>query len=380
MRKAGFLPYFRPLVGEEEIKEVIDTLKSGWLSTGPKTAKFEELIARYTGAKETICVNSCTAALHLSLIAMGIGSGDEVITSSFTFAATGNVIVHVGARPVFVDIKRDTYNIDPEKIEEAVTPQTKAIMPVHYAGQPCNMEAIMAIAQKYNLCIIEDAAHAIGAKYQGRKVGTIGDATCFSFYATKNMTTGEGGAITTDDTKLANGLRVLRLHGISKDAWKRYLDKGSWYYEIEDCGWKYNMADIEAALGIAQLKKLDGFIETRRKYVKIYNEEFDKVKGIITPHEEPDVKHVYHLYPMLLEKFDRDEFIQRMAEKEIGCSVHFIPLHLHPFYRDKFGFQKGAFPNAEWVYQREVSLPLYPMMSEDDVWRVIGAVKEILQA
>ena len=380
MRKAEFLPYFQPLIGAEEIKEVADTLKSGWLSTGPKTIEFEELIARYTSAKETICVNSCTAALHLSLIAMGIGSGDEVITSPFTFAATGNVIVHTGAVPVFVDIKRDTYNIDPEKIKEAITPRSKAIIPVHYAGQPCDMEAIMEIAREHDLYVIEDAAHAIGAEYQGRKVGTIGDATCFSFYVTKNMTTGEGGAITTDDNKLANRFRVLRLHGISKDAWKRYLATGSWYYEIEDCGWKYNMGDIEAALGIAQLKKLDRFIETRRKYVKIYNEEFDKIEGIITPHEEPDVKHVYHLYPMLLEKFDRNEFIQRMTEKGIGCSVHFIPLHLHPFYRDKFGFKNGDFPNAEWVYEKEVSLPLYPKMSEDDVWRVIGAVKEILQA
>lgn len=374
-----FLPYFQPLIDEQEIKEVVDTLKSGWLSTGPKTAKFEELITKYTGAKEAVAVNSCTAALHLSLIGLGIGSGDEVITTPFTFAATGNVIIHVGAKPVFVDIKRDTYNIDPEKIEEAVTPQTKAIMPVHYGGQPCDMEAIMGIAQKHNLYVIEDAAHAIGAEYQGRKVGTIGDAICFSFYATKNITTGEGGAITTDDNKLANRFRVLRLHGISKDAWERYLAAGSWYYEIEDCGWKYNMADIEAALGIAQLKKLDRFIETRRKYVKIYNEEFCKIEGIITPYERPDVKHAYQLYPILLEKFDRNEFIQTMRGKGIGCSVHFIPLHLHPFYRDKFGFRNGDFPNAEWVYEREASLPLYPKMSEDDVWRVITAAREILQ-
>ena len=377
--KAGFLPYFQPLIGEEEIEEVMDTLKSGWLSMGPKTVKFEELIAEYTGAKEAIAVSSCTAALHVSLITLGIGKGDEVITTPFTFAATGNVVIHVGAKPVFVDIKRDTYNIDPEKIEEAVTRQTKAIMPVHYAGQACDMEAITEIAQRHDLYVIEDAAHAIGAEYQGRKVGTISDTTCFSFYATKNITTGEGGAITTSDGKLAEKLRVLRLHGISKDAWKRYLAEVSWYYEIQDCGWKYNMSDIQAALGIPQLKKLDGFIETRRKYAKIYNEEFGKIEGIITPYEKPGVKHVYHLYPILLEAFDRDEFIERMAKKGIGCSVHFIPLHLHPFYRDRFGFEKGDFPNAKWVYEREASLPLYPRMSEEDVWLVIDAVKEILQ-
>jgi dTDP-4-amino-4,6-dideoxygalactose transaminase len=241
------------------------------------------------------------------------------------------------------------------------------------------MEAIMRIAQGHNLYVIEDAAHAIGAEYQGRKIGVFGDTTCFSFYATKNMTTGEGGAITVADDKLADKLRVLRLHGISKDAWTRYSAMGSWYYEIEECGWKYNMTDIQAALGIPQLKKLDEFIETRRKYARIYNEEFNKLEGITTPYEKPGVKHTYHLYPILLEKFNRSEFIQRMSEKGIGCSVHFIPLHLHPFYRDKFGFERGAFPNAEWVYEREVSLPLYPKMGEEDVWRIIDAVKEILQ-
>jgi UDP-4-amino-4,6-dideoxy-N-acetyl-beta-L-altrosamine transaminase len=378
MDREEFLPYCLPFLDEEDIKEEIDTLKSGWLSTGPKTMKFEELIAEYTGTKHAIAVNSCTAALHLSLIALGVGPGDEVITTPFTFASTGNVIVHVGAKPVFVDIEKDTYNIDPEKIKEAITPQTKAIMPVHYAGQPCDMEAIMRIAQKHNLYVIEDAAHAIGAEYQRKKVGTIGDVTCFSFYATKNMTTGEGGAITTNDNKMADRFRLLRLHGISKDAWKRYSAAGHWYYEIEECGWKYNMADIQAALGIHQLKKLDRFIETRRKFVKIYNEEFGKLEGIITPHEKPDVKHVYHLYPILLDAFSRDEFIEMMAEKGIGCSVHFIPLHLHPFYKKRFGFKKSAFPNAEWVYEREVSLPLYPKMSVEDVWRVINAVKEII--
>ena len=380
MKRKEFLPYNQPLIGDEEIQEEMDTLNSGWLSTGPKTMRFEEQIAEYTAAKHAIALNSCTAALHLSLASLGIGKGDEVITTPFTFAATGNMIIHVGAKPVLVDIKRDTYNINPEKIEEAITPQTKAIIPVHYAGQPCDMEAITEIAQENSLYVIEDAAHAIGAEYRGRKIGTLSHATCFSFYATKNMTTGEGGAITTNDDKLADKLRALRFYGISEDVWKRHSSTGSWYYEIKDCGWKYNMADIQAALGIPQLKKLNKFIETRRRYAKIYNEEFPKLGGIITPYEGTDVKHVYHLYPILLQKFDRNEFIERMREEGIGCSVHYIPLHLHPFYRERFGFKKGDFPNAEWVYEREVSLPLYPKMREEDLWRVINAVKDILRS
>jgi UDP-4-amino-4,6-dideoxy-N-acetyl-beta-L-altrosamine transaminase len=378
VRRAEFLPYCQPLTGDEEVEELIDTLKSGWLSTGPKTIKLEGLLREYVGAKEAVCVNSCTAALHLSLIALDIGPGDEVITSPFTFASSANVIIHVGAKPVFMDIRKDTYNIDPGKIEAAITPRTKAIMPVHYAGQPCDMETIIRIARKHNICVIEDAAHAIGAEYQGKKVGTMSDATCFSFYATKNMTTGEGGAITTNDSELADRCRVQRLHGIDKDAWKRYSAEGSWYYEVKECGWKYNMSDIQAALGIPQLKKLDSFIETRRKYAQIYSKEFSKLEGVITPYESPEVKHVYHLYPMLLKEYNRDEFIEKMMAAGIGCSVHFIPLHLQPFYKEKFDFTKGAFPNAEWVYEREVSLPLYPKMSEDDVWRVITTVNKIL--
>ena len=376
--KKQFLPYYQPLIGEEEIKEVVDTLKSGWLTMGPKTIEFEKLIGEYTRAKNAIAVHSCTAALHLSLIALGIGEGDEVITTPYTFASTGNVIVHTGAKPVFVDTERETYNIDPEKIEEAVTPMTKVIIPVHYAGQPCDMKAIMEIARDNDLFVIEDAAHAIGAKYENKKIGTFSTTTCFSFYATKNMTTGEGGAITTNDDELAEKLRILRLHGISKDAWKRYSEKGSWYYEIEECGWKYNLTDIQAALGMHQIKKLDKFIEVRRSYANIYNKELEKVDGIITPKEKTNVKHVYHLYPILLENYSRDKFIEKMQEKGIGCSVHFIPLHLHPFYKRIFGFKKGNFPNIEWAYEREVSLPLYPKMEEEDIEYVITSIKNIL--
>ncbi|MCK4730458.1 MAG: UDP-4-amino-4,6-dideoxy-N-acetyl-beta-L-altrosamine transaminase [Candidatus Aenigmarchaeota archaeon] len=373
-----FLPYCQPLIEKEEIKEVVDTLKSGWLTIGPKTTEFESLIAEYVGAKHAISVNSCTAALHLSLIALGIKSGDEVITTPFTFASTGNVIVHIGAKPVFVDIKKDTYNLDPEKIKEAITPKTKAIIPIHYAGQPYDVKAIMEIAKDHNLFVIEDAAHAIGAEYNGKKIGTFGTTTCFSFYATKNMTTGEGGAVTTNDDKLADKLRILRLHGMSKDAWKRYSDKGSWYYEIEECGWKYNMTDMQAALGVHQIKKLDKFIEIRRKYASIYNKELKKIEGIIIPYEKPNVKHVYHLYPILLKNYNRNKFIEEMKEMNIGCSVHFIPLHLHPFYKRTFRFKKGDFPNAEWVYEREVSLPLYPKMKEEELKYIIKCIRKLL--
>ena len=376
--KNNFLPYNKPSIDDDEINEVVDTLKSGWLTMGPKTIAFEEQIAAYTGAKYTIAVNSCTAALHLSLLAYGIGPGDEVITSPYTFASTGNVIMHSGAKPVFADIQRDTFNIDPEKVNEAITSKTKVIIPVHFAGQPCDMKEIQEIADDHNLVVIEDAAHAIGAKYHGKKIGSLSDATCFSFYATKNMTTGEGGAITTNDPKLADKLRVLRLHGITRDAWKRYSDQGSWYYEIEECGWKYNMTDIQAAIGIHQLNKLDRFIEIRRKIAAIYDKELKIIKQIKTPNELKDRKHVYHLYPLQLNKLDRNLFIEKMTEKGIGCSVHFIPLHLHPYYNRTYGFKSGDFPIAESMYKQEVSLPLYTIMCEKDIQQVVDSIKDII--
>ena len=373
------IQYYQPLIEDDEINEVVDTLKSGWLTMGPKTIKFEKMLSDYLGVKNAIAVNSCTGALHLSLIALGIGEGDEVITTPYTFASTGNVIVQVGAKPVFVDIKKDTYNIDPQKIRKAITHRTKAIMPVDYAGQPCEIDELREIAEGYNLYIIEDAAHAIGAEYNGNKIGKFATTTNFSFYATKNMTTGEGGAIVTNDDELADKLRILRLHGITKDAWKRYTKKGSWYYEIKEFGWKYNMTDIQAAIGIHQLKKLDKFIEKRREIAKIYNEEFENMDEIITPYEKKNVRHVYYLYPVLLKNYDRAKFIEKIGKMGIGCGVHFIPLHLHPIYKNTFGFRYGDFPNAEWVYEREVSLPLYPRMSDEDVEYVIDSVKKILK-
>jgi UDP-4-amino-4,6-dideoxy-N-acetyl-beta-L-altrosamine transaminase len=376
--KNKFIPFCRPSIGKEEINEMTKALKSGWLTTGPRTVAFEKALARYVGARRTVAVNSCTGALHLALLALDIGPDDEVITSPFTFASTANVIVQVGAKPVFVDIDQETFNIDPEKIEKAITSKTKAIIPVHYAGQACDMDRIMKIAKKYRLYVIEDAAHAIGTEYKNKKIGSIGTATCFSFYATKNMTTGEGGAVTTNNAKLAEKIEVLKLHGMNRDAWKRYTKKGSWYYRIETCGWKYNMTDVQAALGLSQLKKLDAFNRIRRKYAKIYSQELKKIPGIVTPAEKDWGKHIYYLYPILLKNYDRDKFIQKMAKRGVQCSVHFIPLHMQPFYRKTFGFKPSDFPNSKWIYEKEISLPLYPKMTERDIKFVVGAINQII--
>ncbi len=377
--KKEFIPYNLPSIGQEEIEEIIDTLKGNWLTQGPKTFQFEKQLADYLGVKHVIAVNSCTAALHLSLIVLGIGKDDEVILSPYTFASTANVVCHVGARPVFVDVQENTFNIDPEKIEKAITPKTKAIIVVHYGGQAADMDEIKKIADKYNLKIIEDAAHAIGSEYKENKIGSLGNLTCFSFYVTKNITTGEGGAITTNDDILANRLRILRLHGISKDAWKRYSQEGSWYYEIEECGWKYNMNDIQASLGVVQLKKLDGFTHRRQYLAEIYNKELKNIHDILLPFKKEGRNHVYHLYSILLKNYDRNKFIEEMRKRDIGVSVHFIPLHLHPFYQKEYDYKKGDFPVSESLYNREISLPLYPKMNEEDIYSVTEAIKEILK-
>ena len=381
--RKDFLPPFRPMIGEEEIREVIDTLNSDWITTGPKTHKFEELFREYIGCKHAIALNSCTAGLHLSLIAFEISEGDEVITTPFTFTATVNVIIHQGAKPVFVDIERDTYNIDPEKVENVISDKTKAIIPVHYAGHPCEMDKIIKIAREYNLIVIEDAAHALGASYKGKKIGNIGDVTSFSFYATKNITTGEGGMVTTNNNEIAEKIRLYRLHGISKDAWKRYSSEGSWYYEVIYPGYKYNMTDIQAAIGIHQLKKLKQMQKRREEIAKMYNEVFEDLPEIITPTVRKHVCHAWHLYPILLNtkllRIGRNKFIEALKAENIGVSVHFIPIHLHTYYRNRFGFKKGDFPNAEYVYEREISLPIYPKMTDKDVEDVINAVKKIVE-
>ena len=390
--RASFLPFSLPLIGEEEIAEVIDSLRSGWITTGPKVKRFEEEFAQYIGCRHAIAVNSCTAALHIALTALDIGLDDEVIVPTLTFCSSANVVVHAGARPVLVDVGED-FNVQAETIERAITPRTKAIIVVHYSGQACDLAAVYDIARRHHLAVIEDAAHAVGAEYNSHKIGAsyhtqvLGSnrhITCFSFYAIKNLTTGEGGMIVTSDPELAERIRMLSLHGMNRDAWKRYSSAGSWFYEIQEAGFKYNMTDIQAGMGIHQLKKLDGFIETRARYAGMYSEAFSEVPEIEMPLIHEDRKHAWHLYVIKLAlerlKIDRAQFIEELRAQKIGTSVHFIPVHLHPYYREKFGYQRGDLKQAEYLYDRIVSLPLYPAMTEDDVHDVIRAVRNILSS
>lgn len=386
--RTTFLPYALPSIGEEEIAEVVDSLRSGWLTSGPKVRRLEDELAAYLGARHALAVSSCTAALHIALTALGIGPGDEVVVPTMTFCSTANVVIHLGARPVLVDVGPDM-NVTPEAIEAALTPRTRAIVPVHYGGQPCDLQAIHALAARHGLPIVEDAAHAIGARYRDQKIGSDALAaprsiTCFSFYAIKNMTTGEGGAIATADDGLAETMRLLTLHGMSRDAWKRYTGAGSWYYEVVLPGYKDNMTDIQAALGIHQVRRLEGFIETRRRYARLYDEAFCELPEVEVPIVRPGRCHVYHLYPILLRleglAIDRARFIEELRARGIGTSVHFVPVHLHPFYARQFGYRPGDLPCAEALYSRLVSLPLYPAMSEADVADVIQAVGDVVRA
>jgi dTDP-4-amino-4,6-dideoxygalactose transaminase len=380
-----FLPFHMPTIEEDEIRSVIETLKSGWLAKGPKTIEFEKKIADFTGAPHAIALNSCTAALHLSLFAKGIVPGDEVIIPTYTFAATANVVVHQGAKPVLVDINLDDFCIISEAIENSITPKTKAIIPVHFAGNPCNMDLIMKIANNYDLVVIEDAAHAFGAKYKGRMIGTIGNTTCFSFYVTKNITTGGGGGVvTTDSDDLAKELRTLSMHGINSDAWNRYSDRGNWYYEVVNVGYEYYMNDLQASVGNIQIDKIERFQKSRESIARVYTEELEKVTNIIVvPQEKEGIRSAWHLFPILLlhEKLniDRNRFTEALKTEKIGSSVHFIPIHVHPYYRGKYGYRKDNFPNAQYVFEHEISLPIYPKMTQDDVMDVVLAIKKLVE-
>lgn len=382
-----FLPFASPMIGDEEIAEVLDTLQSGWLTTGPKVRRFEEEFARYVGCRHAVAVNSCTAALHLALEAVGVGRDDDVITTPMTFAATGEVIQYLGAKPVFVDIDPVTMNLDVARLEEVVgrCSRPKVILPVHMAGLACDMDPILACARTHGLRVLEDAAHTLPTRYKGRMIGTIGDVTCFSFYSTKTITTGEGGMVATDDDALAERIRVMSLHGISKNAWTRYMVSGSWSYEILAPGFKYNMTDLAASLGIAQLKRADQFRERRQTIARRYTEAFSRLSPYLEtpPDAPPDGLHSWHLYIIKLNpgrlRIDRAAFIEELKGANIGASVHFIPLHLHPYYRDTFGYRPEDFPQAYATFQRIVSLPLYPKMSDDDVDSVIEAVTTICQ-
>jgi dTDP-4-amino-4,6-dideoxygalactose transaminase len=378
MRKT-YLQFSVPTITQAEITEVVKTLKSGWLTTGKKARLLEERFAAYIGCKHAVTVASGTAALFLSLKVDGVGPGDEVITSPLTFISTANVVHHLGAKPVFADIDGETFNIDPERIAAAVTPRTKALLPVHYSGQPCDMGAIQKIARQHRLRVVEDAAHAMGAEYRGRKVGSRGNLTCFSMFPTKNITTGEGGIITLNDGRKAKRLKQLRLHGMSKDGWKRYAREGSWYYEVHEAGYKYNLADLNASLGLVQLAKLEAFNRKRRKLVERYIRRLAPIPGIRTVKVLTGMKSSWHIFPIHVDArelgLDRNHLVKALWERNIGTSVHFIPLHLQPFYQKQFGYKKGDFPVAEEVFAGILSLPLFPRMTLRDVDDVVAAIQ-----
>ena len=371
------IAFARPDIGEAEIAAVTAVLRSGWLTTGPKTKEFEGAFAGALGVKHAVMLNSCTAALHLALDAIGLRAGDEVILPTLTFAATAEVVAYFGARPVLVDVSPD-HNIDPAAIEAAMSPKTKAIIPVHFGGMPADMDEIGSLARSRGVKVIDDAAHCFPGEYRSRSIGTLADISCFSFYATKTITTGEGGAAVTADDELAERMRVMSLHGISGQAWKRYMAGGKWYYEIEAPGFKYNMTDIAAALGLVQLGRAQEFLEKRQRIAKLYDAAFGQFDAYELPPKRSDRSHAYHLYVLKLRRGgsipSRDQFIERLGAAGVGTSVHFIPLHTHPYYRRTFGYKPEDLPVALDLYERSVSLPIYPRMTDDDVETVVDAV------
>lgn len=380
----AFIPFAVPDVGEEEIAEVVDSLRSGWLTTGPKVARFERDFADYLGGGvQAFAVNSATGGLHLSLEAIGVGAGDEVITTTYTFTATAEVIRYLGANPVLVDIDESTLNMDPRAVERAITPRTKAIIPVHLAGLACDMEAILGIAKRHGLKVVEDAAHALPATSRGRRIGALdSDATVFSFYATKTLATGEGGMVVTRDPELARRCRIMRLHGIDRDAFARYASTTpAWFYNVVAPGFKYNMTDVAAAIGIHQLRKLERFHRRREELARRYHEGLRGLFLRLPSRAPPGETHAWHLYVIRLNgdaSVSRDDFIDRMAAAGIGTSVHFIPLHLHPYWRDKYYLRPEQFPAATRAFQQAVSLPLFTRMTNADQDRVIRAARSIL--
>lgn len=376
-----FLYYSRPCFDESEIQAVTDVLRSGWWTKGKVTVAFEEAFAHLVGAKYALALNSCTAALHLAMVVHGFGPGDEILTTPMTFCSTVNTILSCGATPVFVDVDPETGLIDPDALEAAVTPRTKGIVPVHYAGLVCDMDRINALAEKHGLAVIEDAAHALTARYKGHTVGSFGNATCFSFYVTKNIATGEGGMLTSDDKDFIDRARVLSLHGMSRDAWNRYGSKGSWQYAVEEPGYKYNITDIASALGMAQLEKLDAMQSRRREYAALYDELLADCPAVSRVRPGAAVDSCEHLYVLKLDlqrlTIDRAAFIEELTALKIGTSVHFIPLHLQPLYQRVLGTKRGDYPNCESFFDRIISLPLYPSMTREDVCYVAQAVREL---
>lgn len=377
-----FLVFGAPHFTQAEITDVIDCLQSGWISTGPKVELFERRFKQYKGSTYCAAVNSCTAALHLALIASGIRPGDEVITTPLTFCATVNAIIHSGATPVLADIDPVSMNIDPVRIEEKITKRTRAIIPVHFAGRSCNMDALMDLAAKYNLKVIEDCAHAIETEYMGKKAGTFGDFGCFSFYATKNVVTGEGGMVIAKKQEDIDGVKTLGLHGMSKDAWKRFSDEGYKHYQVVDVGFKYNMMDLQAAIGIHQLEKVEENWLRREAIWNRYNHDLAHLPLELPSSIEPNTRHAYHLYTVLIDKetagINRDDFLTAMTKKKIGVGVHYLSIPEHPYYQKTYGWKPEDYPSALRVGRQTVSLPLTPNLSDEDVDRVIQSVHQIL--
>ncbi|MFQ5353063.1 MAG: DegT/DnrJ/EryC1/StrS family aminotransferase [Candidatus Binatia bacterium] len=379
----NFLPFHRPFLGDEEIAEVVDTLRSGWLTMGPKTARFEEKFAELVGAKHAVAVSSCTAALHLSLEALGVGPGHEVITSPYTFPSTISAILYTGASPVLVDTLPDVPNLDPAAVAEGISERTRAILPVHIAGVPCDLDALRELARSSSATVVEDAAHALPSSYKGRRIGADGRAVAFSLYAAKNITTGEGGVLTTDDADVAEDVRVRRLHGISRDAWKRYTAEGSWYYEVTSLGFKYNMTDINAAIGIHQIDRVEGFHLRRCELARMYGDLLNAVPGIVVPAPCPWGETSWHLYIIRIDsdvvRCSRSQVIESLKEDNIGSSVHFIPAHYHPFFQRRLGYSRVDFPNASGLYESSISLPFFPSMGDDDVKAVARSLERIMR-
>lgn len=380
--KDNFLVFGSPRIEEDEIDEVVGCLRSGWIGTGPLVAKFEEGFAHYKGTENAVALNSCTAALHLSLLAANLGKDAEVITTPLTFCATINAIIHSGATPVLADIDPVTWNIDPEEIEKKITPRTRAILVVHFAGRPCEMDGIMEIAKRHNLKVIEDCAHAIETEYKGRQAGTIGDFGCFSFYVTKNLVTGEGGMVLTSDAENAARIKVLGLHGMSKDAWKRFGDEGFRHYQVVECGFKYNMTDMQAALGIHQLKKVDSYWKKRKEIWDRYMAELLDLPIRLPSPVESDVRHAYHLFNILIDNkkagITRDALLEQMTYHGIGVGVHYLSIPEHPYYQEQYGWNPEAYPNASQVGSQTISLPISAKLTDRDVSDVIKALRLVM--
>lgn len=382
--RKDYLPIAVPWIGEREKALVLDALESGWITTGPKVQELARRIAVMAGAKHAVAVNSATGALHLALEALDVQPGDEVITSTWTFAATVNVIEHCGATPVLVDVEPDTLNMDPRAVEAALTPRTKVVLSVDYGGQPCDYDALHALCDPRGIAIVDDAAHALGAAWRGRPVGSLAKVTAFSFYATKNLSTGEGGAAVTDDEELADRIRLLSLHGMSRDAWKRYTATGSWYYEVVAPGWKYNLSDVLAAIGLGQLERFDEMQAIRAALVARYQSNLAQVPEVGFMRAREGLTHAWHLFPIALDldalTVDRARYVDELRAENIGTSVHFIPIHRHPHFRDSLRLQPAAFPVAEHAYARAITLPLFPRMTAADVDDVCAAVAKIARA